>query len=169
MPKILIVDPADPTRDGWHEMYGNSDDALNGNISRIFLTGVPQSVPTSMCRQPDDWSCGPHSLAECLGQPNGEEAKNWLLARGLITSAHGTEYSGIVGYLGAKGYSCKYDGRNHDGEMHSAALEGIVSHLKSGYKVILCMHHTRTTYWTQGGHYIRSSVPWVDENIPVAH
>ena len=154
MPKVKIVDPANAARDGWHEVYGNSVDALAGNVSRVFLTGVPQSVPTSMCRQPDDWSCGPHALAECLGQANGEEARYWLLQRGLITSDYGTVYSGIVGYLGAKGYSCNYDGKAHDGEMSGAGLESIVNHLKAGYKVILCMHHSRNTYWTRGGHYI---------------
>lgn len=158
MAKVLVVDPANPARDGWHEVYGNSDDALNGNVSRVFLTGVPQSKATTMCRQPDDWSCGPYSLAECLGQANGEDARNWLLARGLITSDYGTEYSGMVGYLNAQGFSCEYDGRAHDGEMTTDIFTKIINHLKKGYKVILCMHGTRkgcrTNYWTYGGHYI---------------
>ena len=154
MIKVLVVDPANAARDGWHSVFGVAEDALNGNVSRIFLTGIPQSVPTSFCRQPDDWSCGPHSMAEALGQANGEEARYWLLQRGLITSAYGTEYSGIVGYLGAKGYACSYDGKAHDGEMEGAALQGIIDHLRKGYKVILCMHHSQTTYWTRGGHYI---------------
>lgn len=158
MPKVLVVDPADPARDGWHEVYGSSADALNGNVSRVFLTGVPMSVPTTKCRQPDDWSCGPYSIAECLGQANGEEARNWMLARGLITSAWGTEYSGVVGYLGAKGYSCSYDGKGHDGQMTGEIFEKIINHLRSGYKVILVMHGVkkgcRNNYWTYGGHYI---------------
>lgn len=158
MPKVLVVDPATSARDGWHEIYGSSEDALNGNVSRVFLAGVPQTVPTSMCRQPDDWSCGPYSLAECLGQANGEDARRWLLARGLITPEYGTEYSGIVGYLGAQGYSCSYDGRAHDGEMHTNIFQKIINHLQAGYKVILCMHGTskgcRTNYWTRSGHYI---------------
>lgn len=156
--KVLIVDPASSARDGWHEIYGNSEDALNGNISRVFLTGVPQSVQTTKCRQPDGWSCGPYSLAECLGQSNGEAARSWLLARGLITTSHGTEYSGIVGYLGSCGYSCIYDGRAHDGEMSGAIFDKIIDHLRRGYKVILCMHGRakgcRTDYWTRSGHYI---------------
>lgn len=154
MPKVLIVDPANPNRDGWHEIYGSSADALNGNVSRVFLTGIPQAVPTSKCRQPDNWSCGPYSMAEALGMADGEEARQWLLARGLITSDYGTEYSGIVGYLGAKGYACWYDGKAHDGEMSGTIFNKIIDHLNSGQKVILCMHHSRTTYWTQGGHYI---------------
>lgn len=158
MPDVLVRDPATAARDGSHPVYGNSDDALNGNISRIFLTGVPQSVPTTKCRQPDDWSCGPYALAECLGQANGEDARNWLLQRGMITSDYGTEYEGIVGYLNACGYSCEYDGRNYDGQMQSPAFEQMIAHLRNGYKVILCMHGTRkgcrTNYWTYGGHYI---------------
>ena len=152
MPKVLIVDPANPARDGWHEVYGNSVDALNGNISRVFLTGVPQSVNTTKCRQPDGWSCGPYSLAECLGQPNGEDARSYLQARGLISPEWGTCYEGIVGYVNSKGYSCSYDGRNHDGEM--TGFENLINHLASGKKAILCMHNIRTNYWTNSGHYI---------------
>lgn len=158
MPKVLIMDPAGGKRDGWHDVYGNAEDALAGNVSRVFLTGVPMSVPTSKCRQPDDWSCGPYSIAECLGYSNGEEARNWMLARGLITSEWGTEYSGVVGYLGAKGYSCSFDGKAYDGQMTGAIFEKIINHLKSGYKVILCMHGTRkgcrTNYYSYGGHFI---------------
>lgn len=158
MPKVLVVDPANPARDGWHEVYGTADDALAGNVSRVFLTGIPMSVPTSKCRQPDDWSCGPYSCAECLGLANGEEARNWMLARGLITSMYGTEYSGIVGYLGAKGYSCSFDGKAYDGQMTGDIFEKIIKHLRSGYKVILVMHGVRkgcrNNYWTYGGHFI---------------
>lgn len=158
MPKVLVIDPAYSARDGWHEVYGNSDDALNGNVSRVFLTGVPQFLPTTQCRQPDGWSCGPYALAECLGQKDGEHARNWLLARGLITSEHGTEYEGIVKYLNTEGYSCEYDGRAHDAEMNTDIFNKIINHLKKGYKVILCMHGTRkgcrTDYWTKSGHYI---------------
>lgn len=158
MPQILIMDPASVGRSSYHEMYGSAADALNGSISRIFLTGVPQSVPTTDCRQPDAWSCGPYALAECLGQPDGEDARNWLLNRGLINQQQGTYYSGIVGYLNSCGYSCEYDGTAHDGEMSSPALDAVVNHLNSGYKVILCMHGTskggRTNYWTSSGHYI---------------
>lgn len=154
MPKLLIVDPATSSRDGWHNLYGSESDALNGNISRVFLTGVPMSVPTTKCRQPDSWSCGPYALAECLGQDSGEDARQWLLGKGMITSQWGTEYAGIVGYLNANGYSCEYDGRNYDGVMNGAIYDKIVSHLRSGYKIILCMHHDRTNYWTNNGHYI---------------
>lgn len=155
---VLVRDPATAARDGSHPVYGDSADALNGNISRIFLTGVPQSVPTTRCRQPDGWSCGPYSLAECLGQGDGENARQWLINRGMITSAYGTEYAGIVGYLQACGYSCEYDGRAHDAEMSGFAFDSMIKHLQAGYKVILCMHGTgkgcRTNYWTSGGHYI---------------
>ena len=155
---VLVRDPATAARDGSHPIYGESEDALNGNISRIFLTGVPQSVPTTRCRQPDGWSCGPYSLAECLGQGDGEDARRWLLDRGMITSAYGTEYAGMVGYLNSCGYTCGYDGRAHDAEMGGSAFDAMINHLQSGYKVILCMHGTskgcRTNYWTRGGHYI---------------
>lgn len=154
MPKILIRDPASPSRDGWHELFGQSADALNGNISRVMLAYIPQTVPTSACRQPDDWSCGPHAMAEALGQPNGEEARQWLLARGLITSAYGTDYSGIGAYIRSKGYECIYDGQAHDGQMSGAIYDQLVDHLQKGYKAILCMHHPRSNYWTNGGHYI---------------
>lgn len=158
MPKVLIVDPANPARDGLHEVFGDAADALNGNVSRVFLTGVPQSVPTTDCRQPDGWSCGPYSLAECLGQADGEDARSWLLQRGWITYESGTWYEGIVGYLVANGYSCEYDGRAHDAEMSGEIFDKIINHLSSGYKVILCMHGTkkgcRTNYWTKSGHYI---------------
>ena len=158
MPKVLIVDPATSLRDGWHEVYGNSEDALNGNISRVFLSKVPMSVPTTKCRQPDGWSCGPYSLAECLGQPDGEDARRWLQARGYISSEWGTEYVGIVGYLNSCGYDCDYDGRAHDAEMSGEIFDRLISHLKSGKKAILCMHGTskgcRTNYWTRSGHYI---------------
>lgn len=158
MVKVLVKDPAGGKRNGWRDVYGNAEDALAGNVSRVFLTGVPQSVPTTDAYQPDGWSCGPYSLAECLGQGSGENARNWLLERGLITSAYGTEYSGIVGYLGACGYSCSYDGRAHDAEMTGSIFEQIISHLQKGYKAILCMHGRskgcRTDWWTVGGHYV---------------
>lgn len=158
MPRVKIVDPATSARDGWHEVYGNSADALNGNVSRVFLAEVPQSVPTTMCRQPDGWSCGPYSLAECLGQSDGEAARQWLLARGLITPEYGTDYAGIVGYLKSCGYGCEYDGRAHDGEMDTEIFQKLINHLQSGKKAILCMHGTskgcRTNYWTYSGHYI---------------
>lgn len=158
MPNVLVRDPATDARDGTHPVYGESEDALNGNISRIFLTGVPQSVPTSFCRQPDGWACGPYSLAECLGQGDGEDARNWLLQRGMITSSDGTEYEGIVGYLNACGYSCEYDGRKYDGQMQSPTFDRMIDHLQQGYKAILCMHGTskgcRNNWWTKSGHYI---------------
>lgn len=158
MTKLLIMDPASVGRSGKHNLYGEDYDALAGNISRVFLTGVPMSVPTTDCRQPDDWSCGPYALAECLGQGEGENARQWLLERGLITSQYGTDYSGIVGYLDSCGYTCEYDGKAHDGEMSGKIFNQIVSHMQNGYKVILCMHGTRkgcrTDYWTKSGHYI---------------
>ena len=156
--RVLVKDPAGGKRNGWHDLYGTAEDALAGNISRVFLCGVPQSVKTTDTYQPDDWSCGPYALAECLGQSSGEDARSWLLARGLITSTYGTEYSGIVGYMGACGRACWYDGKAHDGEMSGAIFDSIESYLKKGYKVILCMHGTkkgcRNNYWTYGGHYI---------------
>jgi hypothetical protein len=154
MIKVLVMDPASQARSGWHELTGESIDALNGNISRVFLTGVPQTVPTTNCRQPDGWSCGPYALAECLGQRSGEDARNWLLDRGLITPQYGTDYSGIVGYINANGYNCEYDGHNYDGEMSGYIYNRIGNHLSAGYKVILCMHHEKNTYWTGSGHYI---------------
>lgn len=156
--RVLVRDPATASRDGKHPVFGDAEDALSGNVSRVFLTGVPQSVPTTDCRQPDGWSCGPYSLAECLGQGDGEDARQWLINRGLITSQHGTDYDGIVGYLNSCGYSCEYDGRAHDGEREGAIFDRIIGHLRAGYKVILCMHGTRkgcrTDYWTKSGHYI---------------
>lgn len=158
MIKVLVADPASYERDGWHPVYGDAEDALAGNVSRVFLTGVPQSVPTTLCKQPDDWSCGAYALAECLGQGDGEDARNWLINHGKITSAYGTEYDGIVGYLNSCGYSCEYDGRAYDGVVDGAIFEEITNHLKAGYKVILCMHGTRkgcrTNYYTYGGHYL---------------
>ena len=158
MPKVLVMDPASGSRSTWHEVYGGSEDALNGNISRVFLTHVPMTVPTTDCRQPDAWSCGPYSLAECLGQANGEDARNWLLARGKITPESGTWYDGIVGYLNSKGYVCEYDGCAYDGQMSGAIFDKLIQHLSNGYKAILCMHGVRkgcrTDYWTTGGHYI---------------
>ena len=158
MPKVLIMDPASGSRSTWHEIFGDSEDALNGNISRVFLTDVPMSVPTTDCRQPDGWSCGPYSMAECLGMANGEEARNWLIQRGWITSDSGTWYEGIVGYINAKGYGCDYDGYAYDGRMSGEIFDRIISHLQSGRKIILCMHGTkkgcRTNYWTKSGHYI---------------
>lgn len=152
--KVLIVDPAASYRDGWHDIYGSASDALNGNISRVFLTGVSDSVPTTKCRQPDGWSCGPYALAECTGQSSGEQAREWLKVRGYITSQYGTEYAGIVEYLKSCGYTCSYDGENHDGEINGTFYNDLISHLKGGHKAILCMHHDRTNYWTNSGHYI---------------
>lgn len=154
MAKVLVIDPATTRRDGWHDLIGNSEDALNGNISRVFLTGVPFSVPTTDIRQPDNWSCGPYSLGQCLGQNSGEYAREWLLDRGLIDFDHGTYYSGIVGYINSNGYSCDYDGVNYDGVMNGNIYNKIISHLNNGYKIILCMHHSKNTYWTESGHYI---------------
>lgn len=154
MTQLLIMDPAGDVRDGWHEMYGDAPDALNGNISRIFLTGVPMSVPTTDCNQPDGWSCGPYALAECLGHGNGEDARAWLQARGWIDSEYGTWYEGIVGYLNSCGYTCEYNGVNYDGVMESPAFAQLIQHINAGFKAILCMHHKRTTFWTEGGHYI---------------
>lgn len=158
MTKLLIMDPASVGRSGKHNLYGEDYDALAGNISRVFLTGVPMSVSTTDCRQPDDWSCGPYSMAECLGQGSGEDARNWLLERGLINQQQGTYYSGIVGYLESCGYSCEYDGKAHDGEMSGKIYNQIVSHMENGYKVILCVHGPskggRTDYWTKSGHYL---------------
>jgi len=158
MTKLLIMDPASIGRSGKHNLYGTDYDALAGNISRVFLTGVPQSVPTTDCRQPDNWSCGAYALAECLGQGDGENARQWLLDRGLINQEQGTYYSGIVGYLNSCGYDCIYDGKGHDGQMSGSVFNQIIDHMNSGYKVILCMHGTskgcRTDYWTKSGHYI---------------
>jgi peptidoglycan hydrolase-like protein with peptidoglycan-binding domain len=159
--RVHVVDPANvynlglnPQRTGWHNLYGSAADALNGNISRVFLTNILQSIPSSGWQQDTNYTCGPSAMAIALGMADDNEAFSWLKARGLITSAYGTSYSGIVGYLNAKGYSCDYDGYAHDGEMSGSFYDRIVSTLKAGRKVILCMHHPRTNYWTNGGHYI---------------
>ena len=136
--RALIMDPAGGRCDGWHDILGTSEDALNGNVSRVFLTDVPISIPTTDCRQPDDWSCGPYSLAECLGMSDGENARSWLLDRGWIDSEHGTWYDGIVGYISACGYGCEYDYTGHDGEMDSNIFTQIINRLRAGKKVILC-------------------------------
>lgn len=39
--QIKIQDPAWNVRDGYHSVYGSSDDALNGNIKYIYLTDIP--------------------------------------------------------------------------------------------------------------------------------
>lgn len=155
--KVKIMDPASAARSGWHEVFGDRVDALNGNISRVFLTEVPQTVPTTDCRQPDSWSCGPYALAECLGESTGRYARDWLLERGQISPEWGTTYNGIVEYLNYKGYGCVYDGIAHDGEMNSEIFDKMVQWLQSGKKVIVCFHGTskgcRTDYWTRSGHY----------------
>lgn len=159
--RVHVVDPANiyhldlnPQRTGWHDLYGSAADALNGNISRVFTTGIPQYIPSSGWQQATDYTCGPSAMAIALGMSDDNEAFYWLKSRDLITSAYGTSYSGIVGYLNAKGYSCDYDGYAHDGEMSGSFYDRIVNTLKAGRKVILCMHHPRTNYWTNGGHYI---------------
>lgn len=159
--RVHIVDPANifhldlnPQRTGWHELYGNSSDALNGNISQVFLTNIPQSIPSSGWQQNTDYTCGPSAMAIALGMANDSEPHSWLAARGLINPSQGTYYSGIVSYLATKGYNCGYDGIAHDGAMSGSFYNDIINHLNAGKKVILVMHCPRTTYWTTGGHYI---------------
>lgn len=154
MPKIYIYDPANRGRNGWHNLYGQEADALNGNIGRVFLTHIPQSVPNSDWMQDTGYTCGPSSLAIALNLPTDDEPYNWLKTRGLISYDHGTDYSGMAGYLQNHGYPCDYDGRAHDGQYSGAIYDQIEAHLASGYKVILCMHTSHSRYWTNGGHYI---------------
>ena len=162
--RVHVIDPANiyhpktPPRTGWHEVFGNAEDALNGNISQVFLTNIPQSIPSSDWQQDKDYTCGSSALAIALGMKNDSEPLNWLAARGLIDSDNGTWYSGIVEYLATKGYSCGYDWKSHDGQMSGTFYNDITNHLLSGKKVILVMHGTvngcRNNYWTDGGHYI---------------
>lgn len=164
MTKILIRDPANPARDGYHSITdtaGSQTDSLNGNIKMIFLTDVPQSVPTNAQRQPDNWSCGAFALAECLNQ-GGETVRSWLLTKGLITSAYGTDHGGIVKYLASCGYGCSWDATYYNDQMNPAAYQSLIKHLQGGKKAILLMGglnsnaggKCRNSYWSSAGHYV---------------
>lgn len=164
MANIKIMDPAWSARDGWHsisDVNGQLEDSLNGNIKKIYLTGIPQSVPTSSARQPDDWSCGPYAMAEALNG-SGEAARQWLQARGLITSQYGTDHDGIVQYIQACGYSCSMTSGYLSGQMNPSAYQQLITHLQKGYKAILLMGGLnsnaggacRNSYWSQNGHFI---------------
>lgn len=164
MTKILIRDPANPARDGYHSITdtsGTQTDSLNGNIKMIFLTDVPQSVPTNTQRQPDNWSCGAFALAECLNQ-GGETVRSWLLTKGLITSAYGTDHGGIVKCLASCGYGCSWDATYYNGQLNPAAYQSLIKHLQSGKKAILLMGglnsnaggKCRNSYWSSAGHYV---------------
>lgn len=143
-----------PQRTGWHDLYGSSEDALNGNIARVFLTKIPQDIASSNWQQTADYTCGPSALCNALGLTTDADPLYWLHQRGLIDGMHGTDYGGIVGYVNSKGFDCSYDGKAHDGEMSGAIYDQIVDYMQHGYKVILCMHHPRSRYWTNSGHYI---------------
>lgn len=164
MANIKIMDPASAARDGWHsisDVNGQLGNSLNGDIKKIFFTGIPQSAPTSSARQPDDWSCGPYSMAEALNG-SGEAARQWLQARGLITSQYGTDHSGIVQYIQACGYSCSMTSGYLNNQMNPSVYQQLIAHLQKGYKAILLMGGLNTSaggacrnsYWTRAGHYI---------------
>lgn len=163
--RVHVMDPANiyhpelvPQRTGWHNIFGNEVDALNGNISRVIPTNIPQTIPSSGFQQETDYCCGAAAAGIATGMKNDTEPHNWLMNNGYMTSAWGTEYIGIVKYLNTKGYSASYDGIGHDGQMSGSFYDDIINCLRSGYKVILCMHGTskgcRNNYWTSGGHYV---------------
>jgi hypothetical protein len=163
--KVHVMDPANiyhpelvPQRTGWHNLYGSEIDALNGNISRVIPTNIPQTIPSSSWQQDTDFCCGSSAAAIAMGMANDAEPHNWLMQNGYMTQDWGTEYIGIVRYLNTKGYSASYDGIGHDGKMSGSFYDDIINCLRAGYKVILVMHGTskgcRNNYWTSGGHYI---------------
>ena len=78
--QIKINDPAWYVRDGYHSMYGTSDDALNGNIKYIYLTEIRWKRPKNT-----DYN---FTCKQIKKGNTGKQVKLWqvlLKGRGLYT------------------------------------------------------------------------------------
>lgn len=152
MPKFHIFDPANHARSGWHDLYGTSDDALNGNISMFYLVDVSQDMPTSNLQQIEDYTCCPASMSALLNKSSYYACLEWLKKNGLI-SDDGTEHEGPPLFFSSEGYSCEWDMKYYDGIMDCDGFKKLCRHLKAGKKAIILFHAVRNKWWTGGGHY----------------